>query len=52
MFRGEIKRQRRINRDKGGEKEREGEMEGYSNILGERERDRDRGSENGEIEIS
>ena len=34
MFRGEIKRQRR-DREKGGEKERDG----YSNIVGERERE-------------
>ena len=38
MYRGVIKRQRRRDEEKGGEKEREGEREGYSNIVGKRER--------------
>ena len=36
MFRGEIKRQSKMYGKNGGEK-REGEREGYSNVVGERE---------------
>lgn len=39
MFRGEIKRQRKRDREKGGEMER-GERDGYINIAGERYRER------------
>ena len=33
LFRGEIKRQIRIDEEKGDEKEREGKREGYINIV-------------------